>query len=92
VRTRPPFPTASELAHAPELAILIALDTLLEMTTVTIHLALPDLDLVEHNYRPLDPEHHDRDLVVAHDILERIAALRHTLQIYRDLADPHQIL
>ena len=78
---RQPLPTATELAHAPELAILIALDTLLEMTTVTIHLALPELDLVERNPKLLD-----RDLAVAQDILDLIAALRHTVQIYRDLA------
>ena len=78
---RQPLPTATELAHAPELAILIALDTLLEMTTVTIHLALPELDLVER-----DPKLLDRDLAVAQDILDLIAALRHTVQIYRDLA------
>jgi hypothetical protein len=78
---RQPLPTATELAHAPELAILIALDTHLEMTTVTIHLALPELDLVERNPKLLD-----RDLAVAQDILDLIAALRHTVQIYRDLA------
>ena len=44
-----PLPTATELAHAPELAILIALDSQLEMTTVTFHLALPELDLVERD-------------------------------------------
>ena len=38
--------STTELAHAPELAILIALDTLLEMTTVSIQLALPELELV----------------------------------------------
>ena len=78
---RQPLPTATELAHAPELAILIALDTHLEMTTVTIHLALPELDLVERN-----PNLLDRDLAIAQDILDLIAALRHTVQIYRDLA------
>jgi len=78
---RQPLPTATELAHAPELAILIALDTLLEMTTVTIHLALPELDLVER-----DPKLLDRDLAVAQDTLDLIAALRHTVQIYRNLA------
>ena len=72
--------TAIELAHAPELAILIALDTLLEMTTVTIHLALPELDLVERDRKLLD-----HDLAVAQDILDLIAALRHTIQLYRDL-------
>ena len=76
-----PLPTATELAHAPELAILIALDTVLEMTTVTIHLSLPELDLVER-----DPKLLDRDLAVAQDILDLIAALRHTVQIYRNLA------
>ena len=69
-----PLPTATELAHAPELAILIALDTQLVMTTPTIQLALPELDLVE------------RDLAVAQDILDLIAALRHTIQLYRNLA------
>ena len=78
---RQPLPTATELAHAPELAILIALDTLLEMTTVTIHLALPELGLVER-----DPKLLDRDLAVAQDTLDLIAALRHTVQIYRNLA------
>jgi hypothetical protein len=75
-----PLPTATELAHAPELAILIALDTQLEMTTVTIHLALPELDLVERDRKLLD-----RDLAVAQDILDLIAALRHTIQLYRNL-------
>ena len=75
-----PLPTATEIAHAPELAILIALDTLLEMTTVTIHLALPELDLVERDRKLLD-----RDLAVAQDILDLIAALTHTIQLYRDL-------
>ena len=78
---RQPLPTATELAHAPELAILIALDTHLEMTTVTIHLALPELDLVERNPKLLD-----RDLAVAQDTLDLIAALRHTVQIYQNLA------
>ena len=77
---RQPLPTATEMAHAPELAILIALDTLLEMTTVTIHLSLPELDLVER-----DPKLLDRDLAVAQGILDLIAALRHTIQLYRDL-------
>ena len=81
-RAWPPqlLPTATELAHAPELAILIALDTLLEMTTVTIHLALPELDLVER-----DPKLLDRDLAVAQGILDLIAAIRHTIQLYRNL-------
>jgi len=83
---RQPLPTATELAHAPELAILIALDTLLEMTTVTIHLALPELDLLQRRPKLLHPECGDRDLVVAQDILDLVDALRHTVQIYRDLA------
>jgi hypothetical protein len=81
-----PLPTASELAHAPELAILIALDTLLEMTTVTFHLALPELELLQRSHKLLHPERDDRDLVVAQDILDLVGALRHTVQIYRDLA------
>jgi hypothetical protein len=76
------------MAHAPELAILIALDTLLEMTTVTIHLALPELDRVTRDPKLLDPEHDDRDLMVAQDILHLVDDLRHTIQIYRDLALP----
>jgi len=83
--TRPPLPTATELAHAPELAILIALDTLLEMTTTTIHLSLPELDLVQADRKLLDPEQDHRDLMVAQDILHLVDALRHTIQIYRDL-------
>ena len=79
------LPTATELAHAPELAILIALDTLLEMTTTTIHLSLPELDLVQADRKLLDPEQDHRDLMVAQDILHLVAALRHTIQIYRDL-------
>ena len=82
----PPLPTAAEMAHAPELALLIALDTLLEMTTPTLQLALPELDLVQRDCRLLDPEHDDRDLIVAQDILDLAGALRHTIQIYRDLA------
>ena len=76
----PPLPTAAEMAHAPELALLIALDTLLEMTTATIELALPELDLVQP-----DSEHDDRDLIVAQDILDLVDALRHSIQLYRDL-------
>jgi len=83
--TRPPLPTATELAHAPELAILIALDTLLDMTTTTIHLSLPELDLVQADRKLLDPEQDHRDLMVAQDILHLVDALRHTIQIYRDL-------
>ena len=87
-RARPPqpLPTATELAHAPELAILIALDTVLEMTTVTIPLSLPELDLVQRDSGSLDTEHDDRDLIVAQDILHLVDHLRHTIQIYRDLA------
>ena len=83
---RPKLPTATELAHAPELAILIALDALLEMTTVTIHLALPELALVRRGRELLDPDLDDRDLIVAQDILDLIDALRNTLQIYQQLA------
>lgn len=78
--------TAAELAHAPELAILTALDALLEMTTVTIHLALPELDLAQRGRELLDPGLDDRDLIVAQDILDLIHALRNTLQIYQQLA------
>ena len=80
-----PLPTATELAHAPELAILIALDTQLEMTTVTIHLALPELELLQRSSKLFHPEFDDRDLVVAQDILDLVAALKHTIQLYRDL-------
>jgi hypothetical protein len=82
---RPPLPTATELAHAPELAILIALDTLLEMTTTTIQLSLPELDLAQCHCELLDPEEDHRDLMVAQDILHLVDTLRHTIQIYRDL-------
>ena len=82
---RPPLPTATELAHAPELAILIALDTLLEMTTATLEISLPELDLVQRDCGPLDPEHKDRDLIVARDILDLVDVLRHSIQLYRDL-------
>jgi hypothetical protein len=75
-----PLPTATEIAHAPEFAILIALDTVLEMTTVTIHLALPELDLVDRDRKLLD-----HDLAVAQDILDLIAALSYAIQLYRDL-------
>ena len=83
--THPPLPTAAELAHAPELALLIALDTLLEMTTPTIQLALPELELVQRDCGLLDPEENDRDLIIARDILDLGDALRHTIQLYRDL-------
>jgi hypothetical protein len=82
---RPPLPTAIELAHAPELAILIALETLLEMTTTTIQLSLPELDLVQRDCGLLDPEEDHRDLILAQGILDLAEALRHTIQIYRDL-------
>ncbi|MEN8183974.1 MAG: hypothetical protein ABFS46_15715 [Myxococcota bacterium] len=81
-----PLPTATELAHAPEIAILIALDTLLEMTTVTIHLALPELELLRRGRDLLDPNLDDRDLIVAQDILDLVGTLQHTLKIYRTLA------
>ena len=80
-----PLPSATEMAHAPELAILVALDTLLEMTTATIELALPELDLVQRDRGLLDPEGDDRDLIVAGDILDLVEVLRHTIQTYRDL-------
>ena len=80
------LPTATELAHAPELAILTALDALLEMTAVTIHLALPELELVSRSPQLLHPEFDDRDLFVAQDILDLIHALRCTIQQYRDLS------
>jgi hypothetical protein len=79
------LPTATELAHAPELAILIALDTLLEMTTTTIELSLPELDLVQCDRGLLDPEDDNRDLIVAQDILDLVDVLRASIQIYRDL-------
>jgi len=84
--THPPLPSAVEMAHAPELALLIALDTLLEMTTATIELALPELDLVQRDDGLLDREDDDRDLIVAQDILDLVDVLRHNIQIYRDLA------
>ena len=82
---RSPLPTAAEMAHAPELALLIALDTLLEMTIPTIQLALPELEPVQRDCGLLDPEHDDRDLIVAQDILDLAGALRHNIQIYRNL-------
>ena len=85
MRPSPTLPTAIELAHAPELAILIALDTLLEMTTTTIHLSLPELDLAQADRKLLDPEEDHRDLMLAQDILHLVDALRHAIQIYRDL-------
>ena len=81
----PPLPSAAEMAHAPELALLLALDTLLAMTTPTLQLALPELDLAQRDGGLPDPEQDDRDLVVAQDILDLVSALRHTLQLYRDL-------
>ena len=80
-----PLAAASKIAHAPELAILIALDAVLAATTVTIHLAVPELELLQQDPTPLDLHCHDRDLAVAQDILDLIGALRHTVQIYRDL-------
>ena len=87
-RAWPPqqLPIATDLAHAPELAILIALDTLLEMTTVTIHLALPELELVPRGHPLLNPEFDDRDLVVAQDILDLVDALKRTIHLYRKLS------
>ena len=80
-----PLPSAAEMAHAPELALLIALDTLLEMTTATIELALPERGLIQRDCGLLDPEGDDRDLIVARDILDLVDVLRHTIQTYRDL-------
>lgn len=87
-RTGPPpqLPTATELAHAPELAILIALDTLLEMTTVTLHLSIPELDLIQPGHPLPDLDSDDRDLVVAQDILDLADALKRTIHLYRTLS------
>ena len=85
-RPPPQIPRVIELAHTPELAILIALDTLLEMTAVTIHLSLPEIDLVQRGHELRDPDFDDRDLVVAQDILDLVGALSHTIRIYRGLA------
>jgi hypothetical protein len=82
---RSSLPTTAELAHAPELAILIALDALLEMTTTTIQLSLPELDLVQCGGDLLDPEDDHRDLIVAQDILHLVDLLRNTIQAYRNL-------
>ncbi len=83
--THRPLPTATEMAHAPELALLIALDTLLEMTTATLQLALPELDLVQRDCGLLDSNDEDRDLIVAQDILDLVGVLRYSIQLYRDL-------
>ncbi len=83
--TPDPFPTPGEIAHAPELALLIALDAVLAATTVTIHLAVPELELLQRDPPLLDLHCDDRDLAVARDILDLIGALRHTVQIYRNL-------
>ena len=80
-----PFPAANEIAHAPELALLIALDAVLAATTVSIHLAVPELELLQRDDALLDPHGDDCDLAVAQDLLDLIGALRHTVQIYRDL-------
>jgi hypothetical protein len=80
-----PLPSATEMAHAPELALLIALDTLLAMTIATLELALPELDLIQRDRAPLDPEDEHRDLIVAQDILDLVETLRYTIQTYRDL-------
>jgi hypothetical protein len=89
-RARPPqpLPTPNELAHAPELAILIALDTVLEMTSVKIHLAVPELELVPNGHQVLHPEFDDRELTVAQDILDLIDALKCTIHLYRRLSLP----
>jgi len=79
-----PLPSATEIAHAPELAILIALDALLEMTTVTLHLSLPELALQKGGPAPL--ERGDPDLAVAQDLLDLIAALQRTVHVYRTLS------
>ena len=51
----------------------------------TKRLALPELELLQRDHTLLDLQGDDRDLVVALDILDLIGALRHTVQIYRDL-------
>jgi hypothetical protein len=56
------------------------------MTTVTIHLALPELKLLQRDCGPLDPEHEDRELVVAKPILDFVDTLKHTVQIQRQPA------
>jgi len=80
-----PRPIPEQLAHAPELAILLALDRLLEMTTVTIHLSLPEIDLLQRDRNGLDPDASEPDLLVAQDILDLVDALRTTLRTYQNL-------
>jgi len=70
----PPRPTADEILLAPELALLAALDALLDLTQRTLEAAWPELGA------PPDDEEH-----LVHRILQLAEELREALADYRDV-------
>jgi hypothetical protein len=81
-RSRPPSPQTSptphELVAAPELALLAALQHLLELTTLTLVAIHPELVGDRSCLRPLDPP-----AVLADRLIKLAARLAKTIACYR---------
>jgi hypothetical protein len=76
--TLPASPTPHELVVFPELALLVALQQLLELTSVTLAAIHPDGDVVRSRLRPLDLR-----AAVADQIIELGACLARAATCYR---------
>ena len=74
-------PTHLELANDPELAVLAALDVLLELSVSALHAAHPDLGVD-------DPEPHQLTML-AGSIIESAHGLRDLLRAYRVALERH---
>ena len=74
-------PTRHELVAAPELAVLVALQQLLELTTLTLAAIHPELVGDRSYLRPLDPQ-----LVVADQLIKLGARLTKAVTCYRTAA------
>jgi hypothetical protein len=73
--------TSHELVAAPELAVLVALQQLLELTMLTLAAVHPEL-VSDHSYlRPLDPQ-----VVVADQLIKLGARLTKAVTCYRAAA------
>jgi hypothetical protein len=76
-----PSLTAPELVAAPELAVLVALQQLLELTTLTLAAVHPELVSDRSYLRPLDPQ-----AVVADQLIKLGARLTKAVTCYRAAA------
>jgi len=74
-------PALHELVAAPELAVLVALQQLLELTTLTLAAIHPDLVGDRSYLRPLDPQ-----AVLAEQLIELAARLAKATTRYRAAA------